>query len=494
MHTVVMSDIHLADAEPLDPKRPMWKAFKRAEHFVDDDVARLLAWAADQAEAAGEVCEVVFNGDVFDFDPITKMPDPPPSKLAWLARLRGLGTEEWMSGFKMDLIVADHPLFFGAVGDFVRRGHHAIFVIGNHDLELCWPSVQAKVRDALGISEVEQTRVRFCEWFYLSDGDTFVTHGHQSDPYCVINDPIHPLIDVRGRPTVRLPFGDVANRYMLNGMGYFNPHATANYIMTLPEYVRFFVRYMLRDQPLLIWTWFWSAGVTLLVTLAHFLRPALRDPLTVEEKVANIAERANATPAMVRQLSVAHIASACTNPLMIVRELWLDRGVLFLAMVWAAWTIIMSLNLVWSIHPAWVLLPFAMLFPLFLSYSFRVKPETFAEPLLSERRAQWIHRITGARYAVMGHTHIPELADVGPLRFCNAGFWSPAFAEPDCKRRIGTQSFAWLRPGAGGRSLELLEWAPKAESPRPMVLDTPAAPAAPPAAAEGQAAASLAKG
>ncbi len=471
MHTVILSDLHLADAEPLDPKRPLWKAFKRREHFVDADVARLLAHAADQAEAAGDRCEAVFNGDVFDFDPITRMPEPPPSPVHWLARLRGLGTEEWMSAFKMDLIVSDHPEFFGAIRDFVQRGHQVVFVCGNHDLELVWPAVQDKVRDALGLDEIGQARVRFCEWFYLSEGDTYVSHGHQADPYCVVPDPIHPLILVRGRAAVRLPFGDVANRYMLNGMGYFNPHATANYIMSGLEYVRFFFKYMVRDQPLLLWTWFWSAGVTLLVTLAHFLRPALRDPLMVEEKVQSVADRSGASPAMVRQLSVTHVAPAATNPLMITRELWLDRAILYMAMVYVSWQVVMAVNLVWAISPLWVLLPFALLFPLFLQYSFRVKPETFAEPLMTERRAEWVHRITGARYAVMGHTHIPELADIGPLRFCNGGFWSPAFAEPECRNRIGTQTFVWLRPGAQGRDLGLWEWPPGGEAPRPFALD-----------------------
>lgn len=471
MRTLVLSDVHLADAEALDPKRPMWKAFKRAEHFVDDDLARLLAHAADEAESAGDTVEVVFNGDVFDFDPILRMPDPPPSALRWLARLRGLGTEAWMSVFKMGCIVADHPLFFAAVGDLVRRGHHAVFVIGNHDLELCWPEVQQQLRDALALDEAAQERVRICDWFYLArDGDrvdTYISHGHQSDPFCVVPDPIHPLIDVGGRAAVRLPFGDVANRYMLNGMGYFNPHATANYIMSGREYVRFFLKYMVRDQPFLLWTWFWSAAATLGITLSHFLRPALRDPLTVEDRVAAIAERSNATPAMVRQLAVAHVPSACTDPLQIVRELWLDRGALFVAMVWAAWMSVASLKMVFPIHPLWTLLPLALLFPLFLSYSFRVKPETFAAPLLDERRASWIERITGAHMAVMGHTHIPECKEIGPLRFCNAGFWSPAFTEPSCQTRIGTQTFAWIRPGAAARTLELWEWPPRATSPRP---------------------------
>ena len=59
-----------------------------------------------------------------------------------------------------------------------------------------------------------------------------MSHGHLYDPYCTEKNPIDPLILVHGRPRVRVPFGDMAMRYMLNGMGYFNPHASENYIMS----------------------------------------------------------------------------------------------------------------------------------------------------------------------------------------------------------------------------------------------------------------------
>ena len=470
MHTFVLSDMHLSDAEPVDPKRPLWRAFRGKKHFVDDDMIALARHAAQVAESEDDTAELVLNGDVFDFDPVVQMPDPPPPAIHWLARLRGLGTEQWMSAFKMQCILADHQPLFAALGEFVARGHHVVFVIGNHDLELIWPEVQRQIRAAMRLDEASAARVRFCEWFYLSEGDVYVSHGHHYDPYCVPNDAINPLILVRGVPRVRLPFGDVANRYMLNGMSYFNPHATANYIMSGVQYVKFFFKYMVRDQPFLLWTWLWSAAVTLLITLAEFLRPALRDPMTVEDKVQGIAERARATPAMVRQLAAVDVPSAATNPLMIARELWLDRAFLFLAMVYAAWQIVLLINFAWPISTWWVLAPFALLFPLYLSYSFQVKPEPFAYPLLTPERAEWIWRITGARYAVMGHTHLPEVAEIGPMQYCNAGFWSPAFSEPECKARIGTQTFAWLRPAGAERVLALWEWPPGATAPKPYVV------------------------
>ena len=463
METVILSDIHLADAEPVDAKRPLWKAFKRREHFVDGDLVRLIAWL-HTADAAP--LELVLNGDIFDFDAVCELPTPPPSPIHWLQRLRGLGSEEWMSLFKVQCILRDHGPLFAALGAFVSRGNKLVFVIGNHDLEMHWAAVQTAIRAALGIADGDQARVVFCDWFYVSAADTFVSHGHQYDAYCVTPDPIHPLISVAGQPRVRIPFGDIANRYMINGMGYFNPHATANYIMSGRQYVVFFLRYMLVTQPLLLWTWAWGAAVTLVITFLEFLRPAMRDPIMVEEKVSNIAERAQVTPAVVRQLAAVDVASACTKPLMIIQELWLDRGVLFLATLYAAFEIILTVNFVLPISTWWVLVPLCLLFPLFLAYSFRVKPQTFTEPLLTPQRAELIARITGARLAVFGHTHLPELRQVGPLTFCNAGFWSPAFAEPTCTTRLGAQTFARVRPQPDGpRQLELWEWPVAAEAP-----------------------------
>ncbi|MCK6550507.1 metallophosphoesterase [Myxococcota bacterium] len=468
VETLVVSDLHLTDAEPVDPKRPYWKVHKQRAFFVDDDFAALLAYAEARATPGVEL-ELVLDGDVFDFDAVTALPDAPREPIGWLARLRGLSSEEWMSVFKIERIIADHGPWFEALAGWLRAGHRAVFIVGNHDLELHWPAVQERIRTRLALAPDADARLVFSSWFYVSGGDTFVSHGHQYDHYCTTPSPIDPLVLVGGRPRVRIPFGDLANRYMLNGMGYFNPHATKNFIMSAREYARFFLRYMVRTQPLLLWTWFWSAAVTLAVTLTEHWRPAMRDPLLVEEKVAAIAERAQVTPSMVRRIAAVDVPSACTSPWQIIRELWLDRGLFFLAMVYVAFQLVLTVNFVWPISPWWTLVPLALLFPGFLVYSFRVRPAVFVEPLLTPERADVLHRITGARNVVFGHTHEPELRDLGPVRYANIGFWSPAFTTPEATTRIGTQSFVWIRPTeASARTLELWEWPPGAREPRPL--------------------------
>ena len=245
LHTYVVSDMHLSEAQEPDPRRPLWMAYKRREFFIDEEFAAFLEHIAKKA--TGPV-ELLLNGDIFDFDNIVTMPSQ-DRQIEWLERARGLGSEEWKSQFKMSRIIEDHPGWFEALGQFVAKGHRAIFVVGNHDVELYWPSVQRMICEALdtpvpssiGDEDTDESVV-FCNWFYLSGGDTYVSHGHQYDPNCVVRDPIDPLIEVHGRPRVRIPFGDLAARYMLNGMGYFNPHQSENYIMGAIAYLRFFFR------------------------------------------------------------------------------------------------------------------------------------------------------------------------------------------------------------------------------------------------------------
>ena len=131
----------------------------------------------------------------------------------------------------------------------------------------------------------------FTEWFYLSGGDTLFEHGNKYDAYSLCANPIHPTIRKNRHELMRLPFGNLANKFMMNGMGYFNPHVQSRYIMTFAEYVRFFFTKIVRSQPMLVWTWFWGALVTLIYSIHEGLLPSNRDPLTVEDRVEAVAAR-----------------------------------------------------------------------------------------------------------------------------------------------------------------------------------------------------------
>ena len=469
MDSIVISDLHLSDADTGRTDKPFWKAYKRKEHFFDDDLVRMIRHV--EAEAQGGV-ELILNGDVFDFDNVVAIPPNPPSKVSWLARWRGLGSEEWMSQFKVRKILADHEHLFRFLGEFLGRGHQIVFVHGNHDLELAWPSVREEIVRAMGYATLDdlEGRMRFCDWFYVSQTDTYVSHGHMYDPFCAVRHTIEPQIRLRpgGPALVRLGFGDLSERYILNGMGYFNPHASSNYIMSATEYVRFFWRYMAKTQPFLLFTWLSGSLVTFYVTMRHHLAPRIKDPLRIEERVAELASASRVEPKVVRQLHALNVAPAASNPLRILRELWLDRALLLIAAFYVASQVFLTANIVLPASIWWFLIPLLLLLPLFTAYSVGVKSQVFQGPMIGEEVAEMIHKITGCDRLIFGHNHEPEHNRIGPVEYVNSGFWSPAYREPECINRIGTQTFIWLKPGAPNdeRRAELWEWPMHASEPK----------------------------
>jgi len=104
LHTFVVSDMHLTEAEPPHPDRPLWMAYKRREFFIDKDFAAFLDYIEEKADGP---IELLLNGDIFDFDSVTALPNE-NRHIEWLERARGLGSEEWKSQFKMQRIIEDH--------------------------------------------------------------------------------------------------------------------------------------------------------------------------------------------------------------------------------------------------------------------------------------------------------------------------------------------------------------------------------------------------
>ena len=361
LHTIVASDLHLTDAELGQPGRSLWKRYKRPKYFIDQSFKRMLQFV--QSKIGSEPAELVLNGDIFDFDSVMRLPLYPGFPVSGLEKKRGLFPEEEKSRFKMEVILNDHGEWVKAVRDFVRAGHSIVFIIGNHDIELHWPTVQKEVLKAFDLSEEEKKRVRFCDWFYISNGDTAIEHGNQYDDYCVTLNPIHPFIKVNKRICVRLPFGNITGRYMVNGMGLFNPHVESSFLMTFPEYIKFFYKYALRIQPFLWWSWLWSAVVSFWMSLRDGFSPSMRDPLFIEERVSQIAQASNTTPQVVRTMNELKVHSAIFNPLKIFRELWLDRAFLFVFIAFLSFEMYAVIHLIVPISWLWFVLFFVLFVP-----------------------------------------------------------------------------------------------------------------------------------
>jgi UDP-2,3-diacylglucosamine pyrophosphatase LpxH len=443
VHTVVLSDIHLADAEIPPPEKPLWKRFKHPDLFVDGSFERFLEDMQDRVKGP---IELVLNGDLFDFDSVMAIPEAPDFSVSRLERKRGLKPEEPKSCFKMRRILEDHPVFVRALRSFLLKGNRAVFVIGNHDIELHWTSVQRVILDHLDLPDELRRDVTFVEWFYVSEGDTLIEHGSQYDAYCLCSNPVFPLIRKGSKRSVRLPFGNLAGRYMTNGMGLFNPHVESSFIMSFRGYLIFFFKYLIRTQPLLLWTWFWGALVTLLVSISEGLMPAYKNPVQVPRRIRAIANRAKATEPMVMSLRELHAHPAIYNPWRVLRELWLDRALLLLLLLFLSFQIFSFLNVFVPVSVGWFLVPATLLMPVFIFYAQSVTSDVHQLQKTAFRRAPVAAKITRVRRVVHGHTHREGHSLYKGIEVLNNGTWSPAFHDVECTRPYGRKCFTWIRP------------------------------------------------
>jgi UDP-2,3-diacylglucosamine pyrophosphatase LpxH len=400
------------------------------------------------------------NGDIFDFDSVMAIPKDSNLHVNWLERLRGLSSEESKSRFKIRMILESHTVWVDALKRFVLAGNQVVFVIGNHDMELHWPSVRQDILDYLQLSPDKTSRVRFCEWFYISNQDTLIEHGNQYDAYCLCSNPIHPLIKKGSRILVRLPFGNLAGKYMVNGMGLLNPHATNSFIKeSVWDYVSFYYKYVMRTQPFLLWTWFWSALVTLVYSITEGFLPALRDPLTVDARIEDIAKRANASVLVVLALKEVHVHPAIFNPIKILRELWLDRAILLGLIIFGSLQFFSFLNIFTNVSFWWFVIPMIVLMPAFIFYANSVESEVDSTQKAAFHMAPLSARITRVKRIVQGHTHLEGHQQVEAVEVLNTGTWSPAYHDVECKQPYGRKCFAWIKPVNGiDRQAELYEW------------------------------------
>lgn len=460
-HTAIISDLHLCEAEPVHPKYPLWKKYKTKQFFFDDVFGKFLQQIEEKAN--GESVELILNGDIFDFDSVTSIPAEPSFRVSWLEKKRGLYPRAERSKYKIKVILRDHTVFVAALRAFILKGHRVIFVIGNHDLELHFPEVQEVILEALDLSSHDAQRVRFADWFYISNQDTLIEHGNQYDPYCVCEDPVNPYVRGYNYTSLKLPFGNLACRYIMNGLGFFNPHVDTNYIMSLKAYVLVFLRYMARAQPLLVWTWLWGGVVTFGLAFRDRLFVPIRNPLRIEDRVVDIAARANAEPRMVRELKELFVEPAASSPMLLMKELWLDRAFIILIAFLVIFEFMGFVRSIFHVSFLWTIVPFFAFFPFFLFYSKSITSlvSSYKEP--DERILAMSSAITKVNRVVYGHTHRIRHEIIGSVEHLNSGCWSPAFVDIECTKSIELRNFIWITTieGEPAREAKLLKFEPK---------------------------------
>ena len=240
-------------------------------------------------------------------------------------------------------------------------------------------------------------------------------------------------------------------------MGYFNPHVDTNYVMSLAEYSRYFFKYMVRAQPFIIWTWFWSSVAILWRTLYSNLQRPLSDPLTVERRVEAIAKRSNASPRMVRELSALFVKPAASSPLRIMKELWLDRAFLVLIALFVLLQGFILIKQVYALSFFWMFIPIFILLPPFMLYARGVDSYVSYYKRPNEQILTTSGLITNVTRVVYGHTHDVRHELIGGMEHLNSGTWSPAFADVDRTVSQDSKTFLWIYPGEANRSAKVFK-------------------------------------
>lgn len=175
---LIVSDLHLGAGDTIEGKKNPLEDF----HF-DEKFANLLEWKSSQNE---QPFEMLILGDAFDFPQVIpeiglQCPDP------------RLGTTEEESLGRLEHIIQGHRTFFITLKQFLSAGNKVRFIRGNHDIDLIWPEVQARLRREIGGGSnliFEDSHIYRYMGLYCEHGNQYSAENYFRDPYSpVVTDP-----------------------------------------------------------------------------------------------------------------------------------------------------------------------------------------------------------------------------------------------------------------------------------------------------------------
>lgn len=201
--TLVVSDLHLGADPELD------------DFYCDLEFADFLRYHAEREPRV----HLVINGDFLDFLQM----DPRGERRIE----RDQGSPLWLSEGEADEAVqaaaARHRVFFEALAEFLQPvGRRCSILRGNHDLELSWPRVQARVRALLSAPDEAKLTFPLDALFDEATG-MYIEHGAQYDPINAVRDLRDPFLD-RKRTKIEAPVGSVLVKVFWNRVEREFPH------------------------------------------------------------------------------------------------------------------------------------------------------------------------------------------------------------------------------------------------------------------------------
>lgn len=142
---IIVSDLHLgAGSFDLDQGNVL------EDFIVDETFARFLHKMQEESEEQGTDLELIVNGDMIEFLQVPAMERFDPQKAYPPEDYRSSAEED--AAKKTALVIKGHPMFFAALREFIKPANpqrKVTVVKGNHDVELYWPAVKERVRQAV---------------------------------------------------------------------------------------------------------------------------------------------------------------------------------------------------------------------------------------------------------------------------------------------------------------------------------------------------------
>lgn len=432
---LVISDLHLGE-----DLRPGGANVSYLRHLVqlEQELQNFLTHYASHRRD-GRPWRLVVNGDMVDFMSVMILPDA-PDEADDEDRLYGLGFGERQSQKKMERVIARHQSVFRALGEFVAAGNDLSIVVGNHDVEFHYPSVQRTLVEwlcglSLGMGADEEARaamaarIEFCPWFYYKQDLIYIEHGHQYDEYCSFDYLLHPVADepVRGKSRAGKPLNrksgialSVAHagmRYFANQIDDYNPHTAEHW--SIGDYMK----------------WGWAKGLKGLMHVVYVYGLMVWRVVEVWYTLRGVdTERRELHEQRLTQLS-AHwqmseeklraLDSLKRPP--VTRRFWKLLAALFIdRMLLGAVAVVTAAVLVGQLHGLWKAvgaLATVVAFACINQALNHVRLESSAVKLRATTKL--IQGLVCAPFIVFGHSHAPErVALAGGATYFNTGTWA----------------------------------------------------------------------
>lgn len=180
----VISDLHIGGHYPdgVDPITGTWPDRNDRGFRICTRVDALASFVRSLADKPGEsddhpAIELVINGDFVDF-----LAEEWEGPERWKAFI----DDEDAAAWRMAQIIERDRMLFDALAALLRNGHRLIILLGNHDVELCFPKVRQQLEQALGACRGSKFEFLYDGQAYVV-GDVLIEHGNRYDAFNIVD-------------------------------------------------------------------------------------------------------------------------------------------------------------------------------------------------------------------------------------------------------------------------------------------------------------------